>query len=210
MRVLLIASDVLKEELLNTDLSSELSIVHINAIATFDQEPSFDACIDLLFDNSSDRIEWLRNLGIPLIVVNSVTATSSQNFPDFVRINGWPGFIGKPLIEAASGGNIPDKKTEKLFKLFGKNTEWVPDQKGLVSARVISSIINEAFYTLEEDVSTEEQIDTAMKLGTNYPFGPFEWCRRIGIYNVFYLLTALYEDQERYQPSSLLKQKALA
>lgn len=210
MRVLLIASVVLKDELMNADLSPELKVIHTETTHSVDLKQKFDACIDLLFDNSHERIEFLKQTGIPLIVVNSVMEATERNFPDFVRINGWPGFLSKPILELAANGNTPDTKTEKLFDLFGKITEWVPDQKGFISARVISSIINEAFYTLEENVSTEEQIDTAMKLGTNYPFGPFEWARKIGLYNVFYLLTALCEDHERYRPSSLLKQKALA
>jgi 3-hydroxybutyryl-CoA dehydrogenase len=49
-----------------------------------------------------------------------------------------------------------------------------------------------------------------MKLGTNYPFGPFEWGERIGIKNVYELLTAVYEhtNEERYQVCDLLKKEA--
>ena len=43
-------------------------------------------------------------------------------------------------------------------------------------------IINEAFLALQEGVSTKEEINTAMKLGTNYPLGPFEWVEKIGPY----------------------------
>ncbi|MEO5650820.1 MAG: 3-hydroxyacyl-CoA dehydrogenase family protein, partial [Ginsengibacter sp.] len=68
-------------------------------------------------------------------------------------------------------------------------------------ARVISMIINEAFYTLKENVSTKKEIDLAMKLGTNYPFGPFEWAEKIGLENVFNLLKKLSEKEERYIPS---------
>ena len=45
-----------------------------------------------------------------------------------------------------------------------------------------------------------------MKLGTNYPLGPFEWGRRIGLGKVADLLTVLSRNNSRYTPSnSLLK-----
>ena len=52
---------------------------------------------------------------------------------------------------------------------------------GFITARVIAMIINEAFFALQENVSSKEEIDTAMRLGTNYPYGPFEWTKLIGI-----------------------------
>jgi 3-hydroxybutyryl-CoA dehydrogenase len=58
---------------------------------------------------------------------------------------------------------------------------------------VISTIINEALIALMEGVSTREEIDTAMKLGTNYPYGPFEWAEKIGMERVDSLLAQLRE-----------------
>jgi 3-hydroxybutyryl-CoA dehydrogenase len=78
-----------------------------------------------------------------------------------------------------------------------------------VSARVISTIINEAFLTVEENVSVEKEIDTAMKLGTNYPYGPFEWGEKIGLDKVVSLLEVLEKEQNRYKPCPLLKNKIL-
>src|ERR1700710_2457559 len=47
--------------------------------------------------------------------------------------------------------------------------------------RVVAMIINEAYYALDAGVSSKESIDLAMKLGTGYPYGPFEWADRIGL-----------------------------
>ena len=102
------------------------------------------------------------------------------------------------------------KAAEKIFSCFNKSTEWVPDIPGFITPRVISMIINEAWFTLDEKVSTKEEIDTAMKLGTNYPYGPFEWGTRIGLKNVYELLTMLSKINSRYTPSSLLQKEALA
>ena len=78
----------------------------------------------------------------------------------------------------------------------------------MVSARVISMIINEAYFAMEDGISTPEEIDTAMKLGTNYPKGPFEWKSQIGITPVFSLLEKLSKTDSKYTPSTLLKSEA--
>jgi 3-hydroxybutyryl-CoA dehydrogenase len=68
-------------------------------------------------------------------------------------------------------------------------------------------IINEAYYTLEEGTANRGDIDLAMKLGTNYPYGPFEWAQRIGIHHLVKLLDALHQDthDERYKVCNLLR-----
>ena len=66
-------------------------------------------------------------------------------------------------------------------------------------------IINEAYFARDENVSSEADIDTAMKLGTNYPYGPFEWCKKIGVERVFNLLEKLAETDKRFTPAGGLK-----
>ncbi|TMI92961.1 MAG: hypothetical protein E6H08_11285 [Bacteroidetes bacterium] len=84
----------------------------------------------------------------------------------------------------------------------------MPDVKGFISPRVVSMIINEAYFALEENVSKKEEIDIAMKLGTNYPYGPFEWSKKIGLKNIAALLTELSKTEKRYQPADLLLKEA--
>jgi len=91
---------------------------------------------------------------------------------------------------------------------LNKKIEWVPDIAGFISARVVSMIVNEAWFALEEEVSTKKEIDTAMKLGTNYPYGPFEWGEKIGLKNIYELLTVLSKTNSRYQPAALLQKEA--
>jgi 3-hydroxybutyryl-CoA dehydrogenase len=98
--------------------------------------------------------------------------------------------------------------TTAAFKKLGKEICWVPDQAGFITPRVVASIINEAFFALSEAVSTKAEIDTAMKLGTNYPYGPFEWAAKIGLSNVATLLQKLEKEQPRYAPCPLLVQEA--
>ena len=62
-----------------------------------------------------------------------------------------------------------------------------------IFARVLGGIMNEAMWAATEGVANAKDIDTAMKLGTNYPQGPLEWAENIGINKVQRLLCALNE-----------------
>ena len=88
---------------------------------------------------------------------------------------------------------------------LNRKAEWLPDVKGFISPRVISMIINEAYFTLESRVSTKEEIDIAMKLGTNYPYGPFEWSEKIGLNRIYSLLLQLSMTDPKYTPCELLR-----
>jgi len=138
------------------------------------------------------------------VFINAVTETLGElDFPSNVsRINGWPGFLERDIWEIVS--NDADR-IASIFKGFSRKIFLVKDEPGFVSARVISMIINEAFFALAENVSTKEEIDLAMKLGTNYPQGPFEWAQKIGIEKIYYLLKKLSEKEERSLPALSLK-----
>ena len=110
------------------------------------------------------------------------------------------------MLEGACKNEEHKQKAEAVFSFFNKRIEWLPDEPGFITARVVCMIINEAYMALEESVSTKEEINTAMKLGTNYPYGPFEWAEKIGVQNVARLLQKLSEKQARYKPAGLLAQ----
>ncbi len=80
----------------------------------------------------------------------------------------------------------------------------------MVSPRVISMIVNEAWFALQEGVSSREEIDIAMQLGTNYPYGPFAWGEKIGLKKIVSLLTRLSAQNPRYQVADLLLQEVSA
>lgn len=166
------------------------------------------AVADLLFDGSDERIAALSALRTGLVVVNAVARTAATLPPNFVRINAWPGFLERPLTEAACREESLRKITETAWAQWGKTISWTPDVPGFAAARIVSMIINEAWLALEEGVSTEADIDTAMQLGTNYPHGPFAWGRLIGLTRVAELLTAMQKEDERYTPAPLLLAEA--
>jgi 3-hydroxybutyryl-CoA dehydrogenase len=133
------------------------------------------------------------------------TCTSRALPGNCIRINAWKGFLARDHWELA-GPVTPE--AEAVVQALGRIPVRVADEPGLVTARVLAMIINEAYYALGEGVSTRAEIDTAMKLGTNYPFGPFEWARRIGVQEICRLLQSLQSYGERYRAAPLLMEEA--
>lgn len=125
--------------------------------------------------------------------------------------NGLPTFLNRPVLEVSVLNKGDEPALGDICKILGSDFLLVDDRVGLVTPRVICMIINEAYFTVQEGTASREDIDMAMKLGTNYPYGPFEWCKRIGIKHVYELLEAVYEDthDERYKICSLLKKEYL-
>ena len=134
------------------------------------------------------------------VIINAVSKRLSEDTipKNIARINGWPGFLERPVWE------IVYIEKEIFIPVFQK-LNWeiisVKDEPGMISGRVVAMIINEGYYALKENVSTKKEIDLAMKLGTNYPLGPFEWAEKIGIEKVFDLLQILSEKDKRCKPS---------
>jgi 3-hydroxybutyryl-CoA dehydrogenase len=115
----------------------------------------------------------------------------------FIRLNAWPGFLRYPMLEISSQQNH-HSKAEKLLHELNWPFQWVADVPGLVTPRVISMIVNEACFALDENISTPAEIDIAMQLGTSYPQGPFAWGRQIGSDRIIRLLTRLAGQDDRY------------
>ena len=208
MRLVVLADHSQVEELLNNRGNNQVDVTLINAVEE-SADKDADALIDLLFDGSKGRIELLKQFFGGIVIVNSVVDTLQKMDAPFTRINGWPGFLSRSVVEASTNGESVKHSVENIFSCLGKQIEWLPDTPGFVTARVIAMIINEAWFALDENVSTREQIDAAMRLGTNYPHGPFEWCEKIGVRNVCALLNELAKMDRRYQPNALLAKQAI-
>ena len=169
------------------------------------QQQDVDLYLDLDFTMDRDRIEVLSRLLPAPVLIHAVVPTLKEIQRPFIRINAWPGFLERSLHELVTPDDATAQRIGEIYKKLEKQYRFVPDIPGMISARILATIINEAYYTLQEEVSTRPEIDTAMKLGTNYPLGPFEWCERIGPENIDELLTLLGKTESRYTPASALK-----
>jgi 3-hydroxybutyryl-CoA dehydrogenase len=119
------------------------------------------------------------------------------------------------MIELAAGLQTAAAslaQAQKFIEGLGYETAVVADCPGLVRARTVCCLINEAVSALLEGVATPADIDQAMKLGTNYPYGPLEWADYLGLDTVLGVMNGLFSEwgEDRYRPSPLLKRMVLA
>lgn len=126
-----------------------------------------------------------------------------------------------PLLSApgaalawAAGPDVSDAARATVAAVLaaaGVRPVQVEDAAGLVVARTVAMLINEAADAVQQGVCTPEGADLAMKLGVNYPAGPFEWLQRWELPAVVALLDALdaFYRGERYRVSPWLRRRCL-
>jgi 3-hydroxybutyryl-CoA dehydrogenase len=208
MKIAVLADGRMRKELQAKINGAEIELIWVDALNDLFQPGEIDAYFDLDFEMKKDRIEMLARLLPKPVFINSVVHTLDGIDQPFVRINAWPTFLKREIAELA----IQAGPSADAAKTFLDAVHWqyqiVPDKPGMVSARIIAMIINEAYYTAQNEVSSKEDIDIAMKLGTNYPYGPFEWGKIIGLKNILELLKALRETDDRYTISAMLEKEA--
>ena len=196
-----------KKELESQKTTERLEWAWVDAVEDLQQHRDAHLYLDLDFRMEPARIAALGRLLPMPVMVNSVAGTLREIGQPFIRINAWPGFTQKSHHELVAPDALTGEVIGQLYTRLGWQYRFVPDIPGMISARILATIINEAYYTLQEAVSTKEEIDTAMKLGTNYPFGPFEWSRMIGLKKIDQLLRVMSRTDERYLPAKALQQE---
>jgi 3-hydroxybutyryl-CoA dehydrogenase len=177
---------------------------------------------EILFDfrihqNPMDALKYLK---VPYVFLNTtivsleriLTSMNKRSEGYWFGFNGMPSFILHKDFEICLKNNEEKQALQSICDKLQVGFTLVNDQIGMVTPRIICMIINEAYYTLEEKTASREDIDLAMKTGTNYPYGPFEWCDRIGAAEVCAILKTLhYETGEgRFKVCSLLEEEAKA
>ena len=157
MRLVVLTNAQLKEELLSNGISDDCKIDWINSPKGFLSHTDADAVIDLLFENNEYDVSHLNNYLSKPVFVNSLNKTIDEIGLPVIRINAWPGFLKRNIAEVSSTNEVNKNEVEEILSLLNRKTEWVPDIKGFISPRVVSMIINEAYFTLEENVSTKKR-----------------------------------------------------
>ncbi|MFE0365479.1 3-hydroxyacyl-CoA dehydrogenase [Streptomyces griseoaurantiacus] len=140
---------------------------------------------------------------------------TSVEFRDVVYFDLAPDYRRATRIAlSASQDTAPDTLTGAtgLFQALGKDVSVIGDAPGMIVARTVARIIDLAHDAVAKGVATEEDVDTAMRLGVNYPLGPFEWSRRLGRNWAYALLDDLHlrDPSGRYAPSLALYRHAYA
>lgn len=210
MKITVLGNIEQQEEFRKKNLPEGTEIFFVSAVEALKNVTSSFIVFDLSFEPASERIELLSSLNKTVIINSVVNTLKGLGLPDnFIRINAWPGFLNRDIIEVSIGFDAQKETIQTIFQLLNWQYQLTPDTPGMLSARVIAMIINEAYFALGEDVSTKKEIDIAMKLGTNYPYGPFEWSEKIGLKNIYKLLHKLNSTSNRYHIAPLLEREAL-
>src|SRR5215211_3037064 len=157
--------------------------------------------------------EVIERSGLRAIRLDGGSLASLAGGEDAVGYYALGSLSGARLVELTRGPATSDRcaaAAEELFAAHGKHVEWVGDAPGLVLGRIVCQIVNEASFALQRGIGTREDIDTAMRLGFNYPRGPFEWGEEIGFDHVLSVLDALRDErgEERYRAAPVLRRVA--
>ncbi len=179
-----------------------------------DSLEEFDIVIDLNFDENLSLLDaylevphkvlfLLSSASIELLKLKTELPLSNNIF----GMNCLPTFINRKVKEISYHNVMQVGMINSIAQKLNWEIAPVKDRVGMVTPRILFMIINEAYYTLQEGTASKEDINTAMKLGTNYPYGPFEWCEKLGVNTVVKMLRNIYKDtkDERYKICPLLK-----
>jgi 3-hydroxybutyryl-CoA dehydrogenase len=218
MNILIVGADENYQEAKEKLTAHQLT--HVEELSELTEKDFFETelVFDFISQETPESLHFYEQKPELVIFLNTVM-TSFLDLFVFVEpikntifgFNGLPTFFNRPILEATLSDTANKEMLLSLVKKLEWDVEIVDDRVAMATPRIITMIINEAYYTVQEGTATKEDIDQGMKLGTNYPHGPFEWCEKIGIENVFEILNSIYEDtkEERYKICPLLKKEYL-
>lgn len=192
------------------------------AINSYD---TYDIVIDLTILKTERKIVFLKELAktTKAIIISDLTCTFQDNvFHSISQVKASvSSFFYSPtstveyFIKADLNEHIKEllKTTiEEFFKEIELKTYPAKVLEITFTVpRVVSQIINEAYFALEENLASKKDIDTSMIFGVNYPLGPLTWANKTGLQYILYILEELYSttEDQRYRPSLALKKECL-
>ncbi|KAA0259030.1 3-hydroxybutyryl-CoA dehydrogenase [Deferribacter autotrophicus] len=179
-----------------------------------------DFFIEAATENEDIKFELFRkldNLAKPEAILATNTSSISitkiaavTNRPDKVIgmhfMNPVPVMKLVEIIRGLATSDETFEKTVELARSLGKETAIASDYAGFIVNRILIPMINEAIFAHFEGVASIQDIDKAMKLGTNQPMGPFELADFIGLDTVLAIMEVLYNEfkYDKYRPCPLL------
>lgn len=111
------------------------------------------------------------------------------------------------LVKSLHTSNETVLKVKEFASRIGKTPVEVYEYPGFITTRAIVPLINEAMHILLEGVATAKDIDTALKLGYNFQYGPLEMADMMGLDEVLTWMETLWKTlgEPRYRPNPMIR-----
>jgi len=204
------------------DARRQSALNRLRTAATVAEAKEVDFAIEAVSENEELKKKIFRELD-SVVRAGGVLATNTSSIP-ITRIAASTGrpdaVIGMhfmnpvpvmTLVEIIRGAATSDHTyaaTRALAETMGKTTVVSKDFPGFIVNRILIPMLNEACFALMEGLGTAEDIDTAMKLGTNQPMGPLQLADFIGLDTCLSIAEVLHRGlgDDKYRPCPLLKQ----
>ena len=113
------------------------------------------------------------------------------------------------LLEIIRGYETSDETLELAREWggkIGKEVIVVKEAPAFAVNRILCTMLNEAFFTLDEGIASAEDIDKGMVLGCNHPIGPLALSDLVGNETLLRVMEGLHKEMgDKYRPAPLLK-----
>jgi 3-hydroxybutyryl-CoA dehydrogenase len=189
---------------------------NINAVA---QTPMVIESVDENFELKKQLFQKLDPLCSPETIIVSNTSTlnlsklaaSTKRADKIIGMHFLNPVPKVPLVELVRGMKTSDdifQRVKRLAVKLGKTPIEVFEYPGFVTTRVIIPLLNEAMFILMEGVASADSIDTAMRLGYEFRYGPLELADMMGLDEVLAWMESLFHElgDAKYRPCPILRQ----
>ncbi|MFI1014595.1 3-hydroxyacyl-CoA dehydrogenase [Streptomyces sp. NPDC020965] len=166
--------------------------------------------VTLRTEDEDDGTRLVLPSGGQLVLADGQT---SAEYRDLVYFDLALDYRAATRVALAVSPDTPERTLQEaigLFQALGKSVSVIGDVPGMIVARTVAMLIDIATDAVVKGVATEDDIDTAMRLGVNYPVGPFAWDRRLPRGWAHDLLESVHERVPggRYAPGLALFQRS--
>lgn len=205
----------------------KLILSKIHKVSALDRLAECDLVIETISEDLEAKNEVIRTLDKicpPHVVLASNTSTLSltqlaaeTTRPDRVIGMHFLHPVAKIDMVEIIRGLETSEETYQMTRSFVEETitktgVQVYESPGFVTTRLVCTLINEALHVLAEGVASAEDIDSAMRIGYDFHYGPLEMCDRFGLDSVLAAMEGMFREfgDIKYRPSFLLKKMVRA